>query len=62
MFIYLKSVYDGEYWRLLTPGQYEVMAVKAGYEPQIFRVNVDNKDTFNALRLDFKLKPFADNF
>lgn len=38
------------------------MAVKTGYEPQIFRVNVDNKDTFNALRLDFKLKPFADNF
>ena len=28
------SVHDGDYWRLLTPGEYEITAFKEGFEPQ----------------------------
>ena len=28
------SVHDGDYWRLLTPGEYEITAFKDGFEPQ----------------------------
>ena len=28
------SVHDGDYWRLLTPGEYEITAYKDGFEPQ----------------------------
>ena len=28
------SVHDGDYWRLLTPGEYEITAYKTGFEPQ----------------------------
>ena len=30
----MTSVHDGDYWRLLTPGEYEITAYKAGFEPQ----------------------------
>lgn len=50
-------VFGGQYWRLLTPGEYQVTAVKSGYEPQTQKVVVKNPAQEEALRLDFKLKP-----
>jgi len=53
------SVKNGEYWRLLTPGSYEVLAAKDGYEPDAKAFVVKN-DTPEAIRLDFNLKPIED--
>ena len=53
------SVKNGEYWRLLTPGTYEVLAVKEGFEPDAHTVIVTN-DRPEAVRLDFNLKPIDD--
>jgi len=53
---------NGEYWRLLTPGRYEVAATKSGYEPSSQTVTVTNPKGGEALRVDFKLKPLDDAF
>jgi len=50
------SVKNGEYWRLLTSGTYEVLAAKDGYEPDAKTVVVRN-DKPEAMRVDFNLKP-----
>uniref|UniRef100_A0A8D8S1J9 Carboxypeptidase D n=1 Tax=Cacopsylla melanoneura TaxID=428564 RepID=A0A8D8S1J9_9HEMI len=43
----------GEYWRLLTPGQYRIRATATGYEPGTLKsINVDDKEPG---RLDFVL-------
>ncbi|CAG2116352.1 unnamed protein product [Medioppia subpectinata] len=55
------SVKNGEYWRLLTPGTYEVLAVKDGYEPDAKAVIVKNSAP-EAVRLDLNLKPIDDTF
>jgi len=49
-------VKNGEYWRLLTSGTYEVLAAKDGYEPDAKTVVVRN-DKPEAMRVDFNLKP-----
>ncbi|XP_008476442.1 carboxypeptidase N catalytic chain-like [Diaphorina citri] len=48
----------GEYWRLLLPGNYNIIATAAGFESSIKQVTVGN-ETMNPTRLDFQLKPVA---
>ena len=52
---------NGEYWRLLTPGTYEVLAVKDGFEPDAQTVVVENNSP-EAIRLDLNLKPIQEVF
>ncbi len=41
----LIAVHDGDYWRLLTPGEYEVTVGAVGFEPQSKLVEVRTKIT-----------------
>lgn len=50
-------MHDGDYYRLLTPGDYIVTADQEGYQPQTQRVTVTEKFHQPAHRLDFKLTP-----
>lgn len=50
------SVRTGEYWRLLTPGQYEVTADREGYQSVTKLVTVTNRPHQEAVRVDFQLK------
>ncbi|XP_026463743.1 carboxypeptidase E-like isoform X2 [Ctenocephalides felis] len=54
------SVYRGDYYRLLTPGEYEVTAYKTGYMPQTKIVTVTSKEHAPAQRVDFKLTALED--
>jgi len=59
------SARGGDYWRLLTPGEYEIIVQAKGYEPQAKLVEVSNEKHTPALILDFDLKPATeeqDNF
>jgi hypothetical protein len=49
------SARGGDYWRLLTPGEYEIIVQAKGYEPQAKLVEVSNKKHTEAVRLDFDL-------
>ncbi|XP_055923216.1 carboxypeptidase D [Eupeodes corollae] len=52
----IRTTKRGEYWRLLTPGTYNVQALAFGYEASpIHKVEIPNKD--EPIRLDFNLKP-----
>ncbi|KAI1291850.1 Carboxypeptidase E [Halotydeus destructor] len=51
------TISSGEYWRLLTPGQYEVTALKSGYEPVTKLVKVSNVSHQEAFKVDFVLMP-----
>ncbi|XP_063217316.1 carboxypeptidase E-like [Bacillus rossius redtenbacheri] len=51
------SVHDGDYWRLLTPGEYVVTAYRDDYRPESHRVTVVNNPHEEAARLDFELQP-----
>lgn len=51
------SVHDGDYWRLLTPGQYIVTAYHEGYRPLSHRVSVRDRPHREAQRVDFHLQP-----
>lgn len=53
-------VADGEYWRLLTPGQYEVTVVKDSYEPSTKLIKVVNEPHKETHRVDFLLTPSSD--
>ena len=47
------SAKDGDYWRLLVAGAYDVTATAVGHEPQTKSIIVD---TGEATKVDFKLK------
>ncbi|BES95018.1 Zn_pept [Nesidiocoris tenuis] len=49
------SVHDGDYYRLLTPGDYEVTAYKDGYLPKTQPIQVFNPAHTEARRVDFEL-------
>ncbi|RWS22845.1 carboxypeptidase E-like protein, partial [Leptotrombidium deliense] len=49
----------GEFWRLLTPGVYEITVVKDGYEPLIRTHTVTDNSKSEATRLKLKLQPIA---
>lgn len=51
------SATGGDYWRLLTPGQYEIIVQARGYQPQAKLVQVYNNKHTEAVRLDFDLIP-----
>merc|ERR1712223_2260872 len=51
------SARGGDYWRLLTPGEYEVIVEAEGYEPQAKLVEVVDPTHGPAQRLDFDLAP-----
>lgn len=53
----ITTIESGEYWRLLTPGQYEVTAMKTGYEAVTKLVTVANTHHQEAFRVDFSLQP-----
>ncbi|XP_044262132.1 carboxypeptidase E-like [Tribolium madens] len=53
------SVHDGDYFRLLTPGQYKITAYKDGYLPHSRLVTVTNIPHSPAQRVDFGLKPIS---
>merc|ERR1711884_601477 len=50
----------GDYWRLLTDGEYEIIVQAEGYEPQAKLVHVSNEGHKEATRLDFDLIPETD--
>ncbi|EEB19934.1 carboxypeptidase E precursor, putative [Pediculus humanus corporis] len=51
------SVHGGDYWRLLTPGEYFVTAQHIGYLPVSKRVTIVDKGHEEAERVDFYLQP-----
>uniref|UniRef100_A0A914VYZ8 Peptidase M14 carboxypeptidase A domain-containing protein n=1 Tax=Plectus sambesii TaxID=2011161 RepID=A0A914VYZ8_9BILA len=50
----------GDYWRLLTPGKFEVIVQAEGYGAMSKAVEVTNAPQTEALRVDFFLQPSAD--
>merc|ERR1712012_728913 len=57
----ITSVHDGDYWRLLTPGEYEVIAMADGYEPLAKLIEVSEHGHSVAPLLDFELKRVSDH-
>ncbi|KAL1459326.1 hypothetical protein WDU94_011320 [Cyamophila willieti] len=53
----ITSVNEGDYYRLLTPGQYEVIVYHEDYYPQSTEVTVHPYGHSEAQRIDFHLKP-----
>lgn len=54
----ITSVHSGDYWRLLTPGDYELTAFSPGYGPLTKTVKVEKpQPEEEAMRLDFWLQP-----
>ena len=52
----IKSIKNGDYWRLLLPGSYSVNVSAPGYETEVHQVNVGER---LATKLDFTLKKFV---
>lgn len=57
----ITSVFDGDYYRLLTPGEYLITAYHDGCKPQTRRVKVSNTPKSEAMRLDFWLEPTTEH-
>jgi len=57
----ITSARGGDYWRLLTPGEYEIIVQAAGYHPQAKLVQVSNEKHSEALRLDFDMIPGSED-
>merc|ERR1711935_586906 len=57
----IRSVHDGDYWRLLTPGEYEVIAMADGYDPLAKLIEVSEHGHTVAPVLDFDLKRVSDH-
>ncbi|KRT79135.1 Peptidase [Oryctes borbonicus] len=53
------SVHDGDYYRLLTPGQYKVTVTHEKFYPRSKIVVVKNSLYMPALRVDFGLRPLS---
>lgn len=53
----ITSVHNGDYYRLLTPGEYEVFASHEGYFPEKHYVTVVEHPHEEAQRVDFALHP-----
>lgn len=54
----ITSSKDGDYWRLLVPGSYEITASADGYQPQTRLVELN---AFEGHTLNFTLKPNQDD-
>ncbi|XP_037935345.1 carboxypeptidase D isoform X2 [Teleopsis dalmanni] len=58
----IRTTRRGEYWRMLTPGIYNIQAQAFGYQasvPQQIQITNDNTE---ALRIDFTLLPTENNY
>jgi len=51
------SAVGGDYWRLIPPGEYEIIVQAEGYEPQAKLVSVPESRHEEAIVLNFCLKP-----
>lgn len=51
------TVHDGDYWRLLTPGEYEITVSAEGFLPQSKLIEVDEPRKDEAPVLNFELFP-----
>ncbi|XP_023341961.1 carboxypeptidase E [Eurytemora carolleeae] len=51
------SARGGDYWRLIAPGEYEIIVQAEGYSPQAKLVSVPELRHQEAVRLDFSLVP-----
>merc|ERR1712183_387891 len=54
------SARAGDYWRLLTDGEYEIIVQAEGYDSQAKLVQIYNEDHGEATRLDFDLVPHTE--
>merc|ERR1711981_504046 len=54
------SARAGDYWRLLTDGEYEIIIQAEGYDSQAKLVQISNEDHGEATRLDFDLTPHTE--
>uniref|UniRef100_A0A0K0EXS6 Peptidase_M14 domain-containing protein n=1 Tax=Strongyloides venezuelensis TaxID=75913 RepID=A0A0K0EXS6_STRVS len=50
----------GDYYRLLTPGSYEIICIAQGYETKSVQVNVTNSIKYSALIVDFEMVPLTE--
>ena len=54
-FLLSNLAHGGDYWRLLVPGEYDIIVTKDGYEPQEKKVTITNPEHSEALKVDFEL-------
>merc|ERR1711981_968863 len=57
---HVTSARAGDYWRLLTDGEYEIIVQAEGYDSQAKLVQISNEDHGEATRLDFDLTPHTE--
>ncbi|XP_072180694.1 carboxypeptidase M-like [Diadema setosum] len=55
-----RTTVDGEYWRILLPGSYEVQVAKEGFKTQTKKVQVNNY-VYNVQEVDFILVQIVDD-